>query len=418
MENLLHWIWLSLSCHAGGESFKKLYECLGSASDIYAADENKIASIIGSRSNDYNLLTNKDLTDAEKILTFCRTKNVGILIYSDERYPKRLREISNPPVLLYYRGNLPDFENSLCISVVGTRSVSDYGRKNAFYISRDLAKAGATIVSGMAIGIDGVALAGALSEEKPTVAVIGSGIDVCYPSQHKRLAREIVKRGCVMTEFAPGTKPFGSNFPIRNRIISGLSEATLVIEGHEKSGSLITARRAISQGRPVYALPGNVGNRNSEATNLLIKNGARALSSADDVVRDFEATHVGKLNPFKMISPSSKDMFSVLSEYEVAALSPGDKVFLPSRKRTKEKSCELKTEKTEKTENLQLTQKLSRLNASLRVLYEKIPSGKSIPQDSLVSEELPMRELMRALLKLEVAGLVTLLPGEMLKKNT
>ena len=288
MDNLLHWIWLSTSVRAGGESFRKLYDKFGSADAIYYADENEIAAVIGTRSSDYTALSDKSLETAQKILEFCRTKSVGILVYSDDKYPENLRKISNPPVLLYYRGSLPDFNSAMCISVVGTRSVSDYGCRNAFYVSRDLAKSGATIVSGMAIGIDGVALAGALSEGKATVAVIGSGIDVCYPMQHKRLAREIVKRGCVMTEYAPGTRPSGSNFPVRNRIISGLSEATLVIEGHEKSGAVITARRAFAQGRVVYALPGNVGNRNSEATNLLIKNGAKAFSSADDIVRDLK----------------------------------------------------------------------------------------------------------------------------------
>lgn len=418
MENMIHWIWLSLSVRAGSESFRKLYERFGSVEGIYSADESTLASIIGSRSHDYSALVDKNLEKAKEVLNFCRAKSVGILLYSDERFPENLRKIKNPPVLLYYRGNLPDFKSELCISVVGTRSVSEYGRKNAFYVSRDLAKAGATIVSGMAIGIDGVALAGALSEGKATVAVIGSGIDVCYPSQHKRLAREIVKRGCVVTEYAPGTRPNAVNFPVRNRIISGLSEAVVVIEGHEKSGAIITARRAFSQGRAVYALPGNVGQRNSEATNLLIKNGAKAFSSADDIVRDFEATQIGKLNPFKILTPSSKSLMSVLTEYEVAALSPGDKVFIPSgikRKAPKdEKSAETKPPVVDECE---LKKKLSGLDASLRSLYEKIPVGKSISQEYLVSEELPMRELMRALLKLEVAGLISLLPGEMLRRN-
>ncbi len=418
MENMIHWIWLSLSVRAGSESFRKLYERFGSVEGIYSADESTLASIIGSRSHDYSALVDKNLEKAKEVLNFCRAKSVGILLYSDERFPENLRKIKNPPVLLYYRGNLPDFKSELCISVVGTRSVSEYGRKNAFYVSRDLAKSGATIVSGMAIGIDGVALAGALSEGKATVAVIGSGIDVCYPSQHKRLAREIVKRGCVVTEYAPGTRPNAVNFPVRNRIISGLSEAVVVIEGHEKSGAIITARRAFSQGRAVYALPGNVGQRNSEATNLLIKNGAKAFSSADDIVRDFEATQIGKLNPFKMLTPSSKSLMSVLTEYEVAALSPGDKVFIPSgikRKAPKdEKSAETKPPVVDECE---LKKKLSGLDASLRSLYEKIPVGKSISQEYLVSEELPMRELMRALLKLEVAGLISLLPGEMLRRN-
>ena len=415
MDNLLHWIWLSLSVKPGGESFKKLYERFSSVESIYNADKDEIAAVIGSRSFDYKSLCEKELDRAESVLNFCRSKNVGILIYADENYPENLRKIPNPPVLLYYRGTLPDFKSELCISVVGSRSVSNYGCKNAFYVSRDLAKAGAVIVSGMAIGIDGVALAGALSEGSVTVAVIGSGIDVCYPSQHQRLAREIVKRGCVFTEYAPGSRPNKINFPVRNRIISGLSEATLVIEGSETSGSLITARRAFKQGRKVYALPGNVGNKNSEGPNLLIKNGAKAFSSADDIVRDFYETHVGKLNPHNLLRPSSKSMASVLSEYEIAALSPDDKVFIPSRK----KSARVNGSETPlpKKADGEKAMKLSKLDKLHRDLYEKIPQGESITQESLVSSELPMRDLMRALLKLEVSGLITMLPGDMLKRN-
>lgn len=425
MDNLLHWIWLSLSVNPGGESFKKLYERFGSVGEIYSADEAMLASVIGSRSRDFKSLLDKDLERAQGVLDFCLTKSVGILVYEDEKYPENLRKIKNPPVLLYYRGTLPDFKKVLCISVVGSRSVTEYGMKNAFTVSRDLAKSGATVVSGMAIGIDGVALAGALSEEMPTVAVIGSGIDVCYPPQHKRLAREIVKRGCVMTEYPPATPPVKINFPTRNRIISGLSEAVLVIEGREKSGSVITARKAFSQGRTVYALPGNVDRKNSESTNLLIKNGARAFTSADDIIRDFEVSHAGKLNPFKLLSPSSKSLSSVLSEYEVAALSQGDGVFIPSGIKPKREKTLKKAAKTAAGPSFdnagrntaELDKKLSKLDAPLRALYEKIPQGKSISQESLVSEELPMRELMRALLKLEVAGLIAMLPGERLKRN-
>ena len=164
----------------------------------------------------------------------------------------------------------------------------------------------------------------------------------------------------------------------------------MVIEGKEKSGSVITARRAFSQGRTVYALPGNVDRKNSEATNLLIKNGAKAFSSADDIVRDFEATHVGKLNPFKMLTPSGKSLSAVLAEYEVAALSPGDKVFIPSgRKRKSEKPMEAQFPIVD---NGEIQKKLSKLSAPLRALYEKIPEGKSISQESLVSEELPDRK--------------------------
>ena len=223
MDNMIYWIWLSLSCRPSGNTFGKLISEYDDAKAIYEADGKKISSIIGYRNSDRASLENKSLDRAEEVYAFCRKYKVGILAYNDERYPNSLRSIENPPVLLYYRGILPDFNRDFFLAAVGTRSISGYGRKNTFRICHDLASTGAIIVSGMAIGIDGVAMAGALSAGAKTVAVIGSGIDVCYPPQHLNLAREIVKQGCVLTEYAPGTQPTKFSFPARNRIISGLS---------------------------------------------------------------------------------------------------------------------------------------------------------------------------------------------------
>ena len=199
MKDLLYWIWLSLACTPGSPTFAKLLSKYSDAIDIYNADEAEIKKVVTTQSSDYDSLVSKDLERANLILEFCTSKNVGILTYGDERFPESLRRIPTPPVLLYYRGVLPDFNNSFPVSVVGTRRLSEYGKKNAFNIAFDLARSGALIVSGMALGIDAVAHAGALAAGKSTVAVIGSGIDVCYPKQHRRLAREIVKAGCVFT---------------------------------------------------------------------------------------------------------------------------------------------------------------------------------------------------------------------------
>lgn len=416
MEDLVYWLWLSCACTPGKETFKKLLTKYETPKAVYLADGQELSSCIGARCCDLAALSDKNLQKAETILNFCQTKNVGILTYSDTRYPTLLKKISNPPVLLYYRGVLPDFENSVLVSVVGTRSLSDYGRKNAFTISRDLAKSGAVIVSGMAIGIDGVALAGALSEGKSTVAVIGSGIDVCYPNAHRRLAQEIVKRGCVFTEFPPGTPPNRYNFPCRNRIISALSEATIVIEGKERSGAVITARCAKSQGRVVYALPGNVGNRNSEATNLLIKNGAKPIISADDVLKNNEIPSFSRLNPYKMLEPSSRDMMNILSEFQVEALTPGDDVF----KCKVSKKAKVKTDsisETSQTNQDKINNKLINFDKAAVKLYQKIPQNGVCSVESLVEAEYPLRDVMRLLLKLEIACFITMLPGDKVKRR-
>ncbi len=418
MNELVYWIWLSLSTAVGSKSFKLLIERYKSPKAIYECDSSEIARVISSSSKDYKTLLNKELTRAQQIYEFCTTRGVGILTYSDENYPELLREISNPPVLLYYRGKLPDFNKSTLVSVVGTRRLSEYGREYAYKISYDLATSGAIIVSGMAKGVDGVALAGAISAGKPTVAVIGSGIDVCYPDCHLRLAREIVKDGCVITEFPPKTKPDKPNFPKRNRIISALSLATVVIEGDEKSGALITARCAKEQGRAVYALPGNVNNKLSIASSLLIKSGANLLMSADDIVLDFDKQYPGRLNPFLLTTEPRVDMFSSLRRLEISCVTPSDNIFSTfKRKVGKKKETSFEKEKAVKSVKRDNSEAISQLTPTLKSLYSKIPLGEEISVDSLVDSEHPLRNVMSGLLSLEISGLISMIPGDKVKRN-
>lgn len=412
VDKMIYWIWLSLACSPSGSSFGRLIKEFDDPKDIYEAEGRRISSIIGFRNSDRSALEDKSLDRAEEILHFCRKHKVGLLPYSDERYPDLLRQIENPPVLLYYRGILPDFDRCFTVAAVGTRALSDYGRKNAFRISYDLASAGATVVSGMAIGIDGVAMAGAIAAGGATVAVIGSGIDVCYPPQHLRLAREIVKRGCVITEFAPGTQPSKFNFPKRNRIISGLSRATVVFEGAERSGALITARCAKEQGRAVYALPGNVGTRTSQLSNLLIKNGAKICTSAEDVLRDFGDAYRGVINPFLLKDRAMVDMMSSLTEYGVCAVCPGDDIFEAPRPRKSREKVNLGIEPPAPPEVTEPVPVPADFDKRALSVYKRIPASGSCSLESLVDENMNLREVMKCLLKLEMGGFIVMLPGE------
>ncbi len=417
MDNMIYWIWLSLACSPSGSTFGKLIKEYDGAKSIYDADSRRISSIIGFRNSDRSRLSEKSLDKAEEIYVFCKKHKVGLLAYSDERYPELLRHIDNPPVLLYYRGILPDFGKCFTVSAVGTRSLSDYGRKNAFRIGYDLASAGAVVVSGMAIGIDGVAMAGALAAGGTTVAVIGSGIDVCYPPQHLRLAREIVKRGCVITEFAPTTQPNKLNFPKRNRIISGLSRATVVFEGAERSGALITARYAKEQGRTVYALPGNVGSKTSQLSNLLIKNGAKICTSAEDVLNDFKDAYRGVINTFLLKDGVGVDMMATLTEYGVVAVCPGDDIFVtPRPKKQGTKSPMAEPIKVEESKAEPVTPPMSFDKKALAV-YKRIPTVGDCSLESLVDENTNLREVMKCLLKLEMGGFVVMLPGEKVSRK-
>lgn len=420
MSDLVYWIWLSLSCTPDTSTFPKLIGKFKTAKAVYEADEREISKCISFKNSDRTSLFNKNLDRATEIMNFCQKHNVGILKYDDENYPRLLKEIKSPPVLLYYRGTLPDFNRNFFVAGVGTRSLSDYGRKNAFKICYELACAGSIVVSGMAMGIDGVALAGAIAGGGTTVAVIGSGIDICYPKQHVTLAREIVKRGCVLTEYAPGTPPNKLNFPKRNRIISGICSATIVFEGRERSGSLITARYAKEQGRKVYALPASVGTRHSEVSNLLIKSGASLCTRADDVINDFTDSFAGVINPFLLPKSIGANMMETLRGLEVVALCDGDDVFLPPRPkarvipRTPEKVAD--SSKSEpKAESVEIPSEFDK--TALKV-YKNIPLNGECSIESLVSDTMTLRDVMKALLKLEMNKLIVMLPGEMVSRKS
>ena len=422
MDNLVYWIWLSQACTPDSATFPRLLESFDSAEAIWSATDREIRSAVGTSASDCNRLINKDLTKAQEIYDFCTSRGVGIVTYADDAFPESLRDIPTPPVLLYYRGRLSDLNSGFRCAIVGTRSLSDYGRTNAFRLGYDMGCAGATVVSGMAIGIDGVALAGALASGAKTIAVIGSGIDVCYPIQHKRLAREIVKNGCVMTEYAPGTKPDRYNFPRRNRIISGLSAVTVVIEGKEQSGAMLTARHAQSQNRPVYAFPGNVGSPNSQMSNLLIKNGARLCTGADDIVRDFEKEYPGVLNPFKLQERIEANMSEVLTSLEVCAVCPSDDIFIPARAKaraSKDDKSHKDDAKADFAENNieQKTEQLPTFDPKCLKIYKKIPMTEECSIESLTDEESDLRSVMKLLLKLEMGKFVVMLPGERVKRN-
>ena len=427
MNELLYWIWLSLCSRPDSATFPSLLKKFKTAKEVYDATDSEISSALTPRSSDRNLLLKRDLERPRKILEFCEKHGVGILTYGDDMYPESLRNIQTPPVLLYYRGELPDFNSGVRIAIVGTRKLTDTGRKNAFHLAYDLAKSGATVVSGMAIGIDGVAHAGALAANMPTVAVIGSGIDVCYPKAHLKLARNIVRCGCILTEYPIGTRPNKFNFPQRNRIISGLCSGVAVIEGREKSGAMITAKYAQMQGRRLYAFPGSVGAENSEAGNLLIKNGATLITRAEDVIKDYSDISKGPiLNPFKLDEKIPVSMNSVLTELGVCALAPNDGIFKPVIKKQNKiydiNVPDLNTEAEKRfdkssLERSALSEVEAAFNSDILEIYKKIPQDGDCQIESLADEKHTVRDVMKAMLKLEMGRFITMLPGERVKRN-
>ena len=225
MKNAQKWIWLSLKCGVANSELMNLIGRIGSADKIYEAEFDDYMSAGISERLAY-LLCDKDMEQTSRILYYCEKSGIGILCYDDEAYPKSLKSLINPPAVLYWSGKLPDLNRKLCISVVGTRKMSEYGMKAAYKIAYETASAGAVVISGMALGIDGVAACAAITAGGSTVAVLGCGIDIVYPKCHKKLEEMIKRSGAVITEFPPATEPHGYNFPVRNRIISGLGQGT------------------------------------------------------------------------------------------------------------------------------------------------------------------------------------------------
>lgn len=282
----LYEIWLSLCLDAGSTAYGELFPRFSSAYEIYRADSEELAEA-GIPERISERLLNKDLDPAWRCMDFCSKEGIGVIVRGWKGYPERLADIPNPPFLLYYKGHIPDMDSKICTAMVGTRSMSEYGMKMAYKIGYELGAAGAVVVSGMAKGVDSVSACGALEAGGVTVAVSGCGLDRAYPLSHKALMRAISEKGAVISEYPPGSLPVGSHFPVRNRIISGLCQGTLVVEAGEKSGSMITAREAIRQGRAIYALPGNIGAENTAGTNSLIRDGARIVLGARDILSDF-----------------------------------------------------------------------------------------------------------------------------------
>lgn len=295
MAALKYWVWLTTLPGLGQRTKLQLLEHFASPEEIYFAPEEELLLAEGVTKAQCALLADKSLDRAEKVLEDCAKDGQFLLTMDDAAYPARLRNIYDPPLLLYGKGSLPLFDEEVAVTVVGTRSCTPYGVKAASELGYELAKQGALLVSGMAKGIDGEALRGALRAGGFTAAVLGGGADVVYPAANRRLYEDIAATGVILSEYPPGTEPRGEHFPVRNRLLSALSVATLVVEAPERSGALITAATALEQGREVFAVPGPFDAPMSRGCNGLIREGAGLVCEAWDVLSFYESRYPHKL---------------------------------------------------------------------------------------------------------------------------
>ncbi|MFC2141820.1 DNA-processing protein DprA [Acidobacteriota bacterium] len=283
-ENLVGWIGLSLVFHEKLASFQKILRAFSPIGDVYHARIRDLKALGVEEDAARQLLAPATQERARKELDRLDRAGFGVLTWDDEGYPERLREIYDPPAVLYYAGRSQLLEGP-GVSVVGAREPTPYGRAVAEKLASDLAERGVVVISGLARGIDATAHWGALRTGS-TAAVLGSGLDVVYPRENRKLWEKIAEEGVVITEYPLGSRPLQHHFPLRNRIISGLALAVVVVEAASRSGSLITARLALEQNREVQAVPGNITSELSRGANWLIKSGARLVEGWEDVIEE------------------------------------------------------------------------------------------------------------------------------------
>lgn len=415
-DNKVFWIWLSLACGVASKEFGRLVTHFDDAYDLYAMSEEEIERIDGIGDTLKLRLSDKTMKEAEKIFVDCRRHGVTVLTYADKNYPSKLRLIEDPPVVLYVLGKVRELDSHPLIAVVGTRKMSEYGRKTAFRLSYELALAGAVIVSGLALGIDGVAACGALEAKGNTIAVLGCGVLVDYPKAHRTLKAEIVRHGAVISEYPPYTPAIPRNFPTRNRIISGICHGTLLVEGAIASGSMITARLAIGQGRQLFAVPGKIGDVNSEGPNVLIREGAYSVLESMDILNHYEFLYRDNLNFIALRASQTPDCdetlhrFCVPTDYEEGRRggrtqrSVEKTVAVPApAKESKPLSSPVKA-----SEPIAPSVPLS---ATEQSVLDKMPIDRPITPDALVGDGCGIGGVLTALTMLELYGVVTSLPG-------
>ncbi len=307
-DQYLGWLALALTPGLGARMAGKLLGAFGSPDAIFNAS---LTALEGQRlpaAVAQAIHTRRPLSDAAKELAQAQAAGCRLLTWDEPEYPARLREIYDPPPLLYVRGNV-ELLNRHVLALVGARRPTPYGNQMAERLARDLAVRGLVIASGLARGIDASAHRGALSSGSgSTIGVLGCGIDVVYPKENKKIFDEIEKRGAIISEFPMGTFPAPQNFPIRNRIIAGMSLGVVVVEGAQYSGSLITARLAMEFGREVYGVPGNATQPSSFGPNQLIKQGAKLVTSWEDVVEELPTPVRAELVPVEAASAEERTL--------------------------------------------------------------------------------------------------------------
>ena len=407
---LKYWIWLSTREGVNNVQALALLSRFGSAEAVYQADEDALNGCMDDRVPPS--LLNKDLVGAEIILQQCYQKSIHIMTIQDASYPGRLRAISDPPIVLYYKGVFPAVDTSPVIAMVGTRKASAYGLMQAKRLGYQIAKSGGIIVSGGAAGIDTMCLVGALSANRPVITVLGCGVDVVYPPENKTLFDDVAYHGCLLSEYPPQTPAAGSHFPVRNRIISALSLGVVVVEAPKRSGALITASRALEQGRDVFTIPGNVGTATCEGNIQLLREGAIVVEDGWDVMREY----VHLFPELVSRQPSGKPM-QLTPAQQRSAVKPGAP--LPPRTRKPAKNAIARPSSDTKAIDkpntkayIDVQEILDALSPDEKAAILELTKGERHIDQIITATSLPAARITSALTLLQIKGYAKALPGK------
>ena len=413
---LVHWIWFAHRPGLTDRAKVQLLQHFSDPEDIFFADSGAFDSVEGLTEEAKETLQDKNLTPAEEVLEACRRENLHILTYRDAAYPMRLKNIADPPVVLYYKGRLPDLDGSPVIAVVGTRKASAYGMQTAKRMGYQIGRCGGILVSGMAYGIDGMAMSGALTAGMPVVGVLGCGADVIYPPSNRALFADVENYGCIFSEFPPGTPPVKWNFPKRNRIISGLSCGVLVVEAPEKSGALITARQAADQGRDVFVVPGNIDMPSFVGSNRLLRDGAIAVSSGWDILSEYEGAYPDKIHRDTApahLTVSPEELRKAALEEERPLAKVAQKAKIPHKKENlKKETDKIGIDKEPSTPYIDLNDILNKLSPEERAIVSAVKDGQRLVDDVIAETGLTTGKLLATLTMLELKGIIRRHPGK------
>lgn len=393
---LEYWLWLAHRPNLNEHQKMQLLQSFQTPEGVYQAEPAEFGYFSGLTAQGRLALTQKDLAPYQAVLEYCQRENIHILTVSDAEYPRRLRNIYDPPLVLYYKGTFPQFDGAPAISIVGTRKSTAYGQSVAGRMGAEISACGGIVVSGLAAGIDAAAMTGALQTGRPMVGVLGTGVDVVYPRENRELFRRVEQCGCILSEFLPKTTGFKWNFPKRNRIISGLSVATVVIEAPERSGALNTARQALNQGRDVYAVPGNIDLPSFAGSNQLICEGAGAVTSGWQVISEYSALFPDKIH-------RAEAPYRESPAVQKARTQPLEKTNTPALKKDVDNSAS--------TLYIDRKQTLPALTAEEKQIVDALHGTENRVDDIIAETGIPSGALLRSLTMLELKKVIVRLPG-------